>query len=506
VAKKAAAISWDDNRPVKEKVEQLTPLLEKMREIEGYENDGVPFKLRFLMYSGDRVYRPLIRLYVAQMQQGFVKPAKYKLESVLKGAKGEDYYAEWQLLRTYLMLSDVENLDVEWATGHYTSEWAEINKALSDVAVVDMKKMMRPLVQHYFELIKPDGETKPRATAVPAHAKIVERTRKVLQGVPVRKRYYAFFVDSLIHEKYDPAGDSGRANRKYPPVTLDTLFTDRPEVLKWLLSKQKENPDKKKYLEVTGPYTEKGHFAVLANLKEAETLLKSEAWVVPLTDEERGDRVAANIAKLAEDYEQQYITQWKAFLRDLEVKSPANLKEAIQLFGQLQEPEWPYLRVLRTLEDHTQWKRDLKKMQGGDAATKIINRKLNRALSKRTRGLRFNVDVKKIAGKVSRVPNTFKQTVGVGVPQDSVNAPLNETRLAQYMEMLGTVREKMVQKLDENENAAPQVVGLELKNAVKQCEALLQPTDEMARATLLPLLIKPLDVAGKILPPNLRNK
>jgi len=38
------------------------------------------------MYSGDQVYRPLIRVYVANMQQGFVKPCKYYLERKLRAS------------------------------------------------------------------------------------------------------------------------------------------------------------------------------------------------------------------------------------------------------------------------------------------------------------------------------------------------------------------------------------------------------------------------------------
>ena len=98
--------------------------------------------------------------------------------------------------------------------------------------------------------------------------------------------------------------------------------------------------------------------------------------------------------------------------------------------------------MLRNVEDHTQWKRDQKSLQN-DGANKAINRRLNQEVSRRTRGLRFNVDVKKIAGRLSVVPGTFKKSVAVGVPQDTsagpASAPLTETPLAQYMELLGKI-------------------------------------------------------------------
>ena len=494
-AKNAADINWEDGKPISDKLTQLDPVLDRLRELDAHEADGVPIGYRFLMYSGDQVYRPLIRVYVANMQQGFVKPCKYYLERRLKSIKGDKYYEERQLLKTYLMLSDIEHLDVEWATGRFTALWAELQKSTSDVAMVDLKKQMVPHVRYYFELISKVGETKPRAAPVPANDKIVDRARTVLQGVPVRQRYYSMFVDSITYELYDPAGDPVRANLQFPPVGLDTMFTDRPEVKNFLSSKQYK--ESKKWFEVPGPFTDKGHYAVLANIKEATELLNREQWVVPLTAEERGDRVAANVVLLADDYEQKYIDAWRNFLTDLVVSTPANLKEAVELYAQLQKPEWPYLRILRAVEDHTQWKKDMKALENKQAQG-IANRKLNRYVSGKTRGLRFNLDVQSIAGRASRVPDHFKKTVGFGVPEDDAKAPLNETPLAQYMEILGSLRERMVQALDAQPDASVNVVARDLQTAVGQVEAMLQNRDQMAKSAMLPLLQLPLNVGGSI--------
>ncbi len=145
-----------------------------------------------------------------------------------------------------------------------------------------------------------------------------------------------------------------RANRKYPPINLGDMFADRPDVLKVMTSArfQKE----KRWKEVEGPYTEKGHYRVLRNVKEGAGLLEREQWVVPLTAEEKPDRVPVNIKHLAEEYDQRYAEQWTDWLLDITVQSPATVKDAIELYATLGRPECPYLRILRTLEDHTQWK------------------------------------------------------------------------------------------------------------------------------------------------------
>jgi type VI secretion system protein ImpL len=494
LAKTASGITWGDSRPVSEKLNALQPVLDRLNELDTHQEEGVPFGYRFLMYQGDTLYRPTMRVFVSNMQQGFVKPCKYKLESQLKGVTGEHYLQERLALKTYLMLSDPDNLDIEWATGQYTSLWAELHEQTSDVALVDLKKRMAPFVLYYMQLLK-----EKKVTPVPPNQQIINKARETLQKVPVRKRYYAQFVEVIGEEKYDPAGDTSRANHKYPSLRLDDLFKDRPEVLKFFTSKQFKATNK--WLEVDGPYTDKGHYAVLSNIEEGAKILEQENWVVPLTAEERGDRVVANVAKLAEDYEQQYIESWKKFLMDLDVQAPGSVKEAIDYYAALSKPEWPYLRVLRALEDHTQWKKDIKeKLEENPGLANLANRKINQKLTSRAKGLRFNLDVKKIAGKSSVVPATFKKTVAFGVPQDTTPGatPLTETALAQYMELLRTIRDKMVAAEDKEPGVAVQVVAIDLQNAMKQTEALLQPVDDMARTTLLPLLENPLNVAGKI--------
>jgi type VI secretion system protein ImpL len=280
-------------------------------------------------------------------------------------------------------------------------------------------------------------------------------------------------------------------------VTLDQLFVDRPDVLKYVSSKEFRDPKKTKYLEVDGPYTARGHYEVLANIKEAKVFLDRESWVVPLTQEEKDpDKIAQNISRLATDYEARYIDSWKSFCLDVDVRSPANLNEAQELYAVLKKEPWPYLRILRAVEDHTQWKKDFNALES-EQGQKMVNRKLNQKLTSKT-GLRFNVDVKQIAGKTSTVPPSFQKTVAFGVPEDGARTPLNETPLANYMDKLGVLREKMAATLDRQPTADVNLLAIDLQNAVREIDASLQNSDDMARRCLLPLLMNPLNVAGRI--------
>ncbi len=502
-AKKAARINWTDGRPVTEKLKALTPLRKQLEKIDEF-NDDTPLDMTWLMYQGDnkKFKKSVASVFVAKMQQGFVRPCKHKLGSQLMATKGERYLTERLTLKKFLMLHYVEHLDVEWATGVYTNLWAELRESTSNVGRDQLKKLMRPHVAYYFKLLKAKRFTPVALSEQDQSA--VTNARKILSSVPVRKRYYAMFVDVVSHQKYNPAGDNSRSNKMFPPVTLEVLFTDRPKVLKWLSSKTFLKT--KTWLAVPGPYTAKGGYAVLSNVKSGIEVLKREAWVVPLSKEEKSSHlVAKNVANVAEDYEQKYIGEWKKFLMDLELKQPADVKEAIALYDNkpdgngMRRPEWPLLRILRNLEDHTQWKLG-NKVFDNKRVNQAANRRINESLTKRI-GLKLNIDVKKkIGGKVSEIPSTFKKVVGYGFPQESANAPLTETALAKYMERIGRIREKMVAASDKDPNVKVQVFALDLRNAMKETDASLEPFGDLARMVLKPLLVGALNVGGKIRP------
>jgi type VI secretion system protein ImpL len=493
-AKAASAVAWNDGKPAGGKLEAMTPLLERLQEIDGFRDGGVPFKMGWFMYRGEDVYRPTVAVYVASLQQGFVVPCRAKLEERLKVAKGDPYLRERLDLKTYLMLSDIDHLDVDWAAGRYVSLWAEILRPTSNIGETELKKMLAPHVKYYFTLLKAKKVT-PLATS----QELVDRVRKVLLAVPVRRRYYDIFVNVIVDEKYDEAGDATRANRKYPSLTLGDLFVDRPDVLKVLTSKKLK--DEKKWAEIEGPYTEKGHYMVAQNIAEGATYLEREGWVVPLTPEEKGDRVAANIKNLASDYEEKYKQVWTDWLKDVTVEQPATVKQAIELYKILTTPDWPYLRILRAVEDHTQWKRGSAVMNN-DAATALANQKLSERATMAT-GLRLNIDVRKIGDRVSQVPDTFKRLIEFGIPPEKSggsNAPLTDTPLQKYTNVLEGLRSEMQKTEDSTPNVDARVLSERILDAYKQTDAEIQPFDDKAKDVLTPWLLTPFRLTGVNIP------
>ncbi len=495
-AKAVAALSWKDDKPPSAKIDILKPLLERLKEIDTYREEGSPSGMGWGMYHVDRAYDAAVAVYVYNLQGSFVNDAKTKLEAQLKGVKGDAYLRERLWLKTYLMLSDIEHLDVKWATGRYTALWADALKGQSDLPEIELKTRLSAHVEYYFTLLK-----NKKIAPLPVDQALVDTARKTLAAVPVPKRYYDMFVNSLIDEKYDEAGDNSRTNRKYPPITLTEMFPDRQNILKYVSSKRYTR--EKKWQEVEGPYNEKGHWQVVDNITDAAGLLDREQWVVPLSPEERPDRIPANIARLAQDYETQYINQWTDFMADVQVMQPANVKQAIELYGALRQTEYAYLRILRTLDDCTQWKKEGAALDNSEL-NRVINQKMNLAVSSRTQGLRFNLDVGKLSNNLSNIPGAFKRMVEFSKQpsRSKTDGPIvTETPLVKYMVILEKVQGEMQKVVDLTPDVDARQFSQMLIDATKEVASLLAPYDDKTKALLGPLLYTPLQIISAKLPP-----
>ncbi len=331
--KQADALDWDAHDSLKAKLEKLVPLLDRLKDLDRYKKEGPPISMKWWMYQGEVIEGAAVAEYVKVMQNAMVKPVRGKLEDKIKLIKGEHYLADRTVLKVYLMLSDPEHLDVDpdadddekndgTEVGAITRAWAEHLKTYSDLDELTLRIKIRPHVRYYLKLLKSK-----RVAPVPRNDKLVLAAQKTLQGVPVAKRYYDLFVNALSEERYVEGGDDLRSNRKYPPVTLADVFIDKPDALKVITSKQFQK--EKRYKEVEGPYTEKGHYRAIRNVKEGGDLLAREAWVVPLGPEEQLARVPVNLKHLAEEYDQRYSEQWNDWQLDINVQQPATVKEAI---------------------------------------------------------------------------------------------------------------------------------------------------------------------------------
>ena len=504
ISQEAADVNWKDGRPAPPKVDKLEQLRQHAELLDRYKEDGPPLSHRWMMYQGDKLFEPTLKQYIASLQEGFVKPSRERLEDKIKGTTGAKYLDDYNNLKTYLLLNNAGpeelkhlNENADWETARLTQVWAEILRPTTDMPEADLKLKIQPHVAYYVDLLK-RGVIKGEAIDKPQ----VERARDILTRVGPSQRYYDQFVTVLIDQKYDESGPSTHENLKYPPVTLNELFADRPEVLTKLHSAQKEREGK--WFEVGGPYTDKGHDQVIASLAEGYKLLEREQWVVPLTDEEKkqGDKIQKSLDRVRQDYDSEYIRQWVNFFRDVQVDIPPNNKEAIAEFKVLSTPDWPYLRILRALKDNTQFAdKDaaVKASADGGILTQIKEKVIKKTETK-TAGVKIGGLL--AGGKGERydpIPDKFKSMVGFGVPQDTKEGqpPPPPPALAKYVSLLEGLSGAMGAIEDGPPSADTAEATKKFQEAVSETEALLLGMDETGQELMTPLLMNPLKQAYK---------
>lgn len=513
ISESARVVAWDDGSDAAPKVESLDQLRDHVALLDKYEQEGAPYSHRWgFMYQGDKLYKPTLEQYMASLQSGFVRPTRDRLESKLKSATGANFNEDYSNLKAYLLLNDKVHLadpdTARWEAERLTNIWAEILRPTTQMSDADLKAKIKPHVEYYVDLL--------RRAQVPAEQidmPLVERTRDILTRVGSSQRYYDQFVTRLKDEKYDESGPDSRDNLKYPPVALNELFADRPEVLTKVRSGQKERTGK--WFEVQGPYTAKGHSQVVASLEEGYKLLEREQWVLPFTAEEKkqGDRIQKSLDRVRQDYDSEYIRQWVNFFRDVDVAVPPNNKEAIEEFRVLSTPDWPYLRLLRALSDHTQFDDPRNQEQLAAEATSDggvldqIKTRVGRQIDTKTRTPGMTNIIRGFAGRgpgqqqrVDPVPEKFRTMVQFGIP--AAQLPQNEGEpapppppppaLGKYVAQLEKLAGEMGTIEDGPANANTQQARQSFEEAVRVTQGLLLSMDATGQELMEPLLMNPL--------------
>lgn len=509
VSHEAAEVKWYDGGRAAEKVDKLDSLRNMVGRLDDFRENGAPVGYRFGMYQGNKLFEPTLNQYIASLQQGFVRPTKERLETKLKSASGAKYLEDFNNLKAYLLLNDKAHLEdfADWESGKLVQQWAEILRPTSDVPENELKNKIAPHVAYYVDLLK-----RGVIAGEPVDAPLVERTRDILTRVGPTQRYYDQFVTVLVDEKYDESGPSTHDNLKYPPTTLGELFSDRPEVLTKIKGSQKESTGKA--VEVQGPYTARGKVEVVRRLEQGQKVLDREKWVVPLTAEEKtaGDKIQLALDRVHQDYDSEYIRQWVSFFRDLMVEVPTTNKDAIAEFKVLSTPDWPYLRLLKTLDENTQLHEEDKNQAGqiigGDGG--VIDQlkvKVQRRFESKTR-----VRTNQLAGilpgeqgeRYDPVPDKFKSMSQFGVTptpplpkEGQTPPPPAPTGLSKYIGLLEALSGEMGNIEDGPPNADTKKVTELFEVAVREAQSLLLRLDDTGQELMTPLLMNPLKQAYK---------
>ncbi len=426
LVEQVSAIDWTDGTAMDGNLRKLDALRTQLEQVAD-EPD-----------AGSDVVQAREKL-AAGITKGLIEPVKDALERDLKVITGKDYLQEYDTLKTYLLLNDPAHVKefgtflrlrlVSRCMARFTG---------SKLPRRQLLRLVGALTHRYVELLESG-----KATGLPLDQALVASARDILTRIGPVQRLYDQLVTVLIDEKIDQQGPADPRNLKYAPVSLPTVFTDKPAALTVLQSKRKLKEGT--WLVVRGPYTATGFEAVCANIDAAKKTLLRESWVVPSPGTDSRLRLRS-LRRLEQDYVSQYIREWSELLRDIEVKSAANRKDRAHVLKTLSTPPWPYLTLLRVVEDHTV----RMQLRGKPAKPRMKQAK--------------------------PIRDKFASLVGFAIAKSA-----SETPLSKYMEAVRPVAAALMS------GSAPK-----LKAAEIETRTLLLQTDAFGQVVLSPLLLGPL--------------
>ncbi|MEM1031875.1 MAG: type VI secretion system membrane subunit TssM [Myxococcota bacterium] len=418
--------------PLLAKIEKLDRLRDHVAQLDKWDEEGAPLSMRWAsMYQGDELLPPALEQYVAAIRESIILPSQQRLESELRDPRPGQYLDDYNNLKAYLLLNDDVHLQTydQWQVGRLTQVWADASRGEAEgVSERELRNKVLSHVSFYVDLqrrLRIGTLVEGMQNGEELDDPLIQSARSRLQQRTPTQRYYEQFVTALEGEKIDPAGDNRRENLKYPPITLNELFEDRPEALQVLSSRERNREGK--YRQVKGQFTAAGRAAVLKSLENGYQLLEREQWVVPFAEDEKTAKaqITKSLAEVRDDYDLEYIFQWKEFFRDIKTKVPANNREAIQEFRILATPDWPYYRLLQALKDNTQFEKPKADQAAEDAANsgvaEQIKRRVERRIDRATRTPGGSKALKELGigpggDRVDVVPRVFESMVAFGFP------------------------------------------------------------------------------------------
>ncbi|MBL8721828.1 MAG: type VI secretion system membrane subunit TssM [Myxococcales bacterium] len=476
MATDASKVVWSDPSPPEQKAKRLDALLGQLRKLDNWRAKGADLDMRWGMYVGERLYPSARSVYVAQLKVGFADPTRALLDGRLKSIdpasaqKGEAFNRSYDDLKVYLMMSDMElsHLDVGWVVPRLTKLWIA---ALRAPVSQPLEDNLKPHVEFYVELVK-RGEIPPWKI----DRTMVSRTRSSLLQVPQVDREY----EALVRD----------ANFEIAAIRFDQLFYG--SVTPFVTSKKTTTVD--------GAYTKLGWLRVRELLTVKQDQLAAEKWVLGDNAKSNDEDIKKAVNNLRKLYFDRYQAAWHDFIASIEVQSPENSIKALDELSALSETEWPYLRLLRTLDENTRLELVAPKGTAGNVAEELLEKGKKQVEAKidQTLGLNPQQGPEKPKGRpLSPVEVAFRPMTRFAVPENPPKEgdPPPSTGLAQYQAVLGKLIGLLTDLKDTKAMPDGKALAGELENAYRTTSALLAEQDGFTRPLLSPLLMRPIALA-----------
>jgi type VI secretion system protein ImpL len=387
---------------------------------------------------------------------------KAKTRSIDAGSNrsSEEFNRHYDNLKKYLMLTaGPEKLDdswSEWASPRIAQSWADALGAQTP----EERTIALETVKQYFQIVGPHPLVR--------DDRLVARARSELLRTPQMGALY----ETLVRD----------TNTEIAPIRRETIFYG--SIAPYVTAKRG--------LKVDGAYTKLGWAKIRRLLDVERSKLLSEGWVLGTTTHLSDDDIAKQVQVLRQIYYDRFRDAWREFIADLEVSQPKNAEGALDQLLALSEPEWPYLRLVRILDENVS-------LELSDAEAGKPNSLLQTAAElAKTKVMGGQVDAGALLDREraqSPVELAFKPMTVFGVGPKGKVDPAAPTGLAQYQAIVRKLVGVLTDMKDAKAAPDPKAVTGEFENAFRATTSLLADQDAFTRPLLTPLLLNPITLA-----------
>ncbi len=299
--------------PTVDALTRLETLRQSVETLAQYNQDGAPYAMRWGLYAGNDLYPDVRRIYFQHFRSLLFAQTQAALLQTLSGLPGapgpnDQYGPAYDTLKAYLITTS----NHDKSTRLFLSP--VLMKAWQAGRDIDTPRLQ--LAQKQFDFYSDQlKDENPYSSEYDTLA--VARARNYLSQFSGIERVYRFMVAEA-----SKASPSVNFNRKYPG-SAEVVVDGK---------------------EVEGAFTKAGFAFMQGAFKNLPKYFSGEEWVL-------GPKTAQNLdtAKLAQDvqtrYQQDYINQWRVFLKSANVVHYNSLPDASQKLAKTSSNQSPLLAL-----------------------------------------------------------------------------------------------------------------------------------------------------------------
>ena len=303
-----------------DQLRRLDALRQSLEKLTAYEHEGAPLSLRWGLYTGDALYPEVRRVYFNRFHDVLFSQTQAALASTLgrlpaAPSPTDDYAPTYDTLKAYLITTS----NHEHSTRLFLAP--VLLKRWSAGRGVDPDRMQ--LAQKQFEFYAEElKDANPYSSENDTLA--VARARNYLKQFAGADRVYQFMLTE--------------ADKSSPPVSYHQVYPNAAQAV----------TDR---TVVRGAFTKAGWAFMQSAFKDPKRFFSGEAWV--LGEQGASGLDPAAIDQLRKRYQDEFVSNWRGFLKTATVLRYADLKDAANKLKVLSGPQSPLLELFALVSNHT---------------------------------------------------------------------------------------------------------------------------------------------------------